>query len=103
MSWPGPVLTDSGGFQIFSLAHLRKIDDDGATFRSHIDGSEHRFTPESCVELQERIGAATNRATGNTRNPPSRERTAGRKDVLPRRRGMTSSSTESFRAGCSKT
>ncbi len=57
MSWPGPVLTDSGGFQIFSLAHLRSIDDDGATFRSHIDGSEHRFTPESCIELQERIGA----------------------------------------------
>jgi queuine tRNA-ribosyltransferase len=57
MGWRGPVLTDSGGFQVFSLAHLRKIDDDGATFRSHIDGSEHRFTPESCVEIQERIGA----------------------------------------------
>ena len=57
MNWPGPILTDSGGFQVFSLAHLRKIDDDGATFRSHIDGSEHRFTPESAVAIQEQLGA----------------------------------------------
>ncbi len=57
MNWPGPILTDSGGFQIFSLAHRRRIDDDGATFRSHIDGSTHRFTPESCMELQAALGA----------------------------------------------
>jgi len=57
MNWPGPILTDSGGFQIFSLAHLRKIDDDGATFRSHLDGSEHRFTPESAIAIQEQLGA----------------------------------------------
>ena len=57
MNWPGPILTDSGGFQIFSLAHLRQIDDDGATFRSHIDGSTHRFTPESATAIQEQLGA----------------------------------------------
>jgi queuine tRNA-ribosyltransferase len=57
MGWDGPILTDSGGYQVFSLGDLRKIDDDGVTFRSHIDGSSHRFTPESVVEAQARIGA----------------------------------------------
>ena len=57
MSWNHPILTDSGGFQIFSLAHLRQVDDDGVTFRSHIDGSEHRFTPERAMEVQELLGA----------------------------------------------
>jgi len=57
MAWNGPILTDSGGFQVFSLAHRRSIDDDGVTFRSHIDGSEHRFTPEMVVRTQEQLGA----------------------------------------------
>lgn len=57
MAWHGPILTDSGGFQVFSLGHLRTLDDDGVTFRSHIDGSTHRFTPESVQELQALIGA----------------------------------------------
>lgn len=57
MQWPGPILTDSGGFQVFSLAGLRKIDEDGVTFRSHIDGSEHRFTPEKVITIQEQLGA----------------------------------------------
>ncbi|PPQ34321.1 tRNA guanosine(34) transglycosylase Tgt [Rhodopila globiformis] len=52
MDWPGPILTDSGGFQIMSLAALRKIDADGVTFQSHIDGSRHRLTPAICMELQ---------------------------------------------------
>jgi queuine tRNA-ribosyltransferase len=52
MDWPGPILTDSGGFQIMSLAGLRKIDQDGVTFQSHIDGSRHRLTPAVCMELQ---------------------------------------------------
>lgn len=56
MGWDGPILTDSGGFQVFSLEGLRRLDDDGVTFRSHIDGSEHRFTPESVVAFQERMG-----------------------------------------------
>jgi queuine tRNA-ribosyltransferase len=57
MAWDGPLLTDSGGFQVFSLANLRRIDDDGVTFRSHVDGSEHRFTPEKAISVQEQLGA----------------------------------------------
>lgn len=57
MAWEGPILTDSGGFQIFSMEHLRRIDDDGATFRSHVDGSQHRFTPEKAIQVQEQLGA----------------------------------------------
>lgn len=57
MAWDGPILTDSGGFQVFSLESRRRIDDDGVTFASHIDGSEHRFTPESVVAFQQRIGS----------------------------------------------
>ena len=57
MQWHEPVLTDSGGFQVFSLAQTRKIDDDGVTFKSHIDGSTHRFTPEKSIAIQENLGA----------------------------------------------
>ncbi|MEW6240964.1 MAG: tRNA guanosine(34) transglycosylase Tgt [Chloroflexota bacterium] len=57
MQWPRPMLTDSGGFQVFSLAQTRKIDNDGVTFKSHIDGSTHRFTPEKSIAIQENIGA----------------------------------------------
>ena len=57
MGWDGPVLTDSGGFQVFSLSELNKIDDDGVTFRSHIDGSAHRFTPESSMAIQRALGS----------------------------------------------
>ena len=57
MGWPHPMLTDSGGFQVFSLAGTRKIDDDGVTFKSHIDGSTHRFTPEKSIAIQENLGA----------------------------------------------
>jgi len=57
MSWDRAILTDSGGFQVFSLESRRQVDDNGVTFRSHLDGSEHRFTPESVVEFQETIGS----------------------------------------------
>lgn len=57
MGWSGPILTDSGGFQVFSLAHNRKIDDEGVTFKSHIDGSKHRFTPEMVMRVEEQLGA----------------------------------------------
>ena len=57
MQWPNPMLTDSGGFQVFSLSGTRKIDDDGVTFKSHIDGSTHRFTPEKSIAIQENLGA----------------------------------------------
>ncbi len=56
MGWNGPILTDSGGFQVFSLAERRRYDEGGVTFRSHIDGSELRLTPESCVDAQRRLG-----------------------------------------------
>jgi queuine tRNA-ribosyltransferase len=56
MGWSGPILTDSGGFQVFSLAHQRKLDEDGVTFRSHIDGSLHRFTPELVMEVEQALG-----------------------------------------------
>lgn len=57
MGWDRPILTDSGGYQVFSLAQRREVDADGVTFRSHIDGSEHRFTPESAIAIQENLGA----------------------------------------------
>lgn len=57
MVWQGPILTDSGGYQVFSLSPLCKITEAGIIFRSHIDGSEHYFSPESVMEFQERLGA----------------------------------------------
>ncbi len=56
MQWHGPILTDSGGFQVFSLESRRTLDDDGVTFASHLDGSAHRFTPENVLAFQETIG-----------------------------------------------
>lgn len=55
--WHGPILTDSGGFQVMSLAGLRKLDADGVTFRSHLDGTKHRLTPERSIEIQHLLGA----------------------------------------------
>ena len=57
MNWPGPILTDSGGFQVMSLAQLRKISEEGVTFQSHIDGSSHHLTPERSIEIQTLLGA----------------------------------------------
>jgi queuine tRNA-ribosyltransferase len=57
MNWDGPILTDSGGFQVFSLSDLNRVDDDGVTFQSHIDGSTHRFTPELSMEIQGALGS----------------------------------------------
>ncbi len=57
MAWDGPILTDSGGFQVFSLADLRRVDDDGATFTSHLDGSTHHLTPERAMEIQALLGS----------------------------------------------
>ena len=57
MGWRGPILTDSGGFQVYSLASMRKVEEDGVVFRSHIDGSLHRLTPELAVEIQEALGS----------------------------------------------
>jgi queuine tRNA-ribosyltransferase len=57
MNWPGPILTDSGGFQVMSLEELRKITEDGVTFRSHLDGTPHALTPERAMEIQELLDA----------------------------------------------
>jgi queuine tRNA-ribosyltransferase len=57
MTWEGPLLTDSGGYQVFSLSANRKLSEEGAMFKSHIDGSKHFFTPENVVDIQRIIGA----------------------------------------------
>ena len=57
MNWHKPILTDSGGFQVFSLGNLRQVTDEGVVFKSHIDGSTHNFTPESAILIQEKLGA----------------------------------------------
>jgi queuine tRNA-ribosyltransferase len=73
MNWEGPILTDSGGFQVFSLAKTRSIDDDGVTFKSHLDGSTHRFTPEIAVAIQENLGADIIMAFDECAEPYDRE------------------------------
>jgi queuine tRNA-ribosyltransferase len=62
MDWPGPILTDSGGFQVMSLAKLRRLDADGVTFQSHIDGSRHRLTPARSIEVQNLLDATISMA-----------------------------------------
>jgi queuine tRNA-ribosyltransferase len=57
MNWPGPILTDSGGYQVFSLSSFRKIEEEGVEFRSHLDGTMHLLTPEKAIEVQETLGA----------------------------------------------
>ncbi|MCE2708303.1 MAG: tRNA guanosine(34) transglycosylase Tgt [Algoriphagus sp.] len=57
MGWDGPILTDSGGYQVFSLSGNRKIQEEGVTFKSHIDGSKHEFSPEGVMDIQRKIGA----------------------------------------------
>ena len=57
MAWPRSILTDSGGYQVFSLAKMRKVSDEGVLFRSHLDGSEHMFTPEKSIEVQQALGS----------------------------------------------
>src|SRR5512141_2559350 len=76
MQWPHPLLTDSGGFQVFSLSKTRKIDDDGVTFKSHIDGSTHRFTPEKSIAIQENLGADIIMAFDECSDPNDRAYTA---------------------------
>ena len=73
MQWEKPILTDSGGFQVFSLGDLRKVDADGVTFRSHLDGSTHRFTPESAIDIQEALGADIIMAFDECADPEDRK------------------------------
>ena len=76
MNWPKPILTDSGGFQVMSLAGRRKIDAEGVTFRSHIDGSEHRLTPARSIEIQRLLGADVTMAFDECTPFPADHRTA---------------------------
>ncbi len=73
MGWEKPILTDSGGFQVFSLGDLRKVDMDGVTFHSHLDGSTHRFTPESAISIQEALGADIIMAFDECAHPDNRK------------------------------
>ena len=57
MNWPRPILTDSGGFQVMSLAKLREIDEEGVAFRSHLDGARYVLTPERSIEIQRLLGS----------------------------------------------
>jgi queuine tRNA-ribosyltransferase len=75
MQWPNPMLTDSGGYQVFSLSDTRKIDEDGVTFKSHIDGSMHRFTPESSIRIQNNLGADIIMAFDECSDPNDRDYT----------------------------
>jgi queuine tRNA-ribosyltransferase len=76
MSWERAILTDSGGFQVFSLSELRKVNEEGVTFRSHLDGSSHVFTPERSVEIQIALGGDIIMALDEcTEHPADRERT----------------------------
>lgn len=80
MAWNRPVLTDSGGFQVFSLAHNRELSSEGVTFRSHIDGSEHQLTPEQAITLQHQFGSdiimALDVCTGHDSSPAEQRRAA---------------------------
>jgi queuine tRNA-ribosyltransferase len=80
MNWEGPILTDSGGYQVFSLAHIRKFTPEGVVFNSHIDGSKHLFTPENIVEIQRTIGADIIMALDECTGYPS-EHTDARKSM----------------------
>ncbi len=75
MAWPGPILTDSGGYQVFSLSELRKITEDGVRFRSHVDGSYHDLTPESAMAIQNDLDATITMVLDEcTEHPATHER-----------------------------
>ncbi len=85
MAWDKPILTDSGGFQVFSLSELRKVTEDGVAFRSHLDGSSHMFTPESSIAAQIGLGADIIMAFDEcTEHPASRERARGSMEMTLR-------------------
>ncbi|MEO3429066.1 tRNA guanosine(34) transglycosylase Tgt [Pelagibius sp. CAU 1746] len=76
MNWPGPILTDSGGFQVMSLEELRKITEEGVTFRSHLDGTPHNLTPERAMEIQELLDADITMALDECTPFPATEKEA---------------------------
>lgn len=76
MDWPKPILTDSGGFQVMSLTELRKLTENGVTFRSHVDGSYHDLTPERCMDIQRRLGSDITMVLDECTPYPATERQA---------------------------
>ncbi len=99
MDWHGPILTDSGGFQVMSLAALRKMDEDGVTFRSHVDGSKHRLTPERSVEIQRLLGADVTMCFDECTPFPATEEEAARSMRLSMRWAARSREAFIARAG----
>jgi queuine tRNA-ribosyltransferase len=99
MDWPGPILTDSGGFQVMSLAKLRRLDADGVTFQSHIDGSEHRLTPERSIEVQHKLDATITMALDECTPFPATEAEAARSLDLSMRWAERSNSAFVARPG----
>ncbi len=85
MDWPGPILTDSGGFQVMSLAGLRTMDEGGVTFRSHLDGSAHRLTPESATQIQHKLDATITMALDECTPFPATPEQAGASMALSMR------------------
>ena len=85
MGWDGPILTDSGGYQVMSLSQLRKLDEDGVTFRSHIDGSYHKLTPERSIEIQQDLGSNITMAFDECTPFPVSEEEAERSMLLSMR------------------
>ena len=85
MGWDGPILTDSGGYQVMSLSQLRKLDEDGVTFRSHIDGSYHKLTPEKSIEIQQDLGSNITMAFDECTPFPVSEEEAERSMLLSMR------------------
>lgn len=99
MDWPGPILTDSGGFQVMSLAKLRKLDADGVTFQSHLDGSTHRLTPARSVQIQHRLDATITMVLDECTEFPATPEQAGESMRLSMRWALRSREAFVPRAG----
>ncbi len=99
MGWDGPLLTDSGGFQVMSLGPLRKIDEDGVTFKSHLDGSQYRLTPERSTEIQHRLDATITMAFDECTPFPATKSVAAESMALSMRWAKRSRTAFKPRAG----
>jgi queuine tRNA-ribosyltransferase len=99
MDWPGPILTDSGGFQVMSLANLRKLDEDGVTFRSHLDGSPHLLSPEIATRIQHQLDATITMAFDECTPFPATEEEVRRSMELSMRWAVRSRSAFVGRPG----
>ncbi|WP_425406557.1 tRNA guanosine(34) transglycosylase Tgt [Hwanghaeella sp.] len=100
MDWPGPILTDSGGFQVMSLAEIRKITEDGVRFRSHVDGSYHTLTPERSIEIQNLLDADITMAFDECTPYPATEKQARDSMELSMRWAKRSKDAFEDRPGC---